>query len=132
MKKICMIMVAFVLTTSLIACKYKEYYGRTPCDQPDTIWISEDGSISIQVNSYQQATGTLWVDNQKITFIFTNAGPKIELYMLEAKDRLGKYPEERYEYWLGKYKRDDQFTAIVMETTFFTEGDRIVFYRVDN
>ena len=64
-------MVAFVLTTSLIACKYKEYYGRTPCDQPDTIWISEDGSISIQVNSYQQATGTLWVENQKITFIFT-------------------------------------------------------------
>lgn len=132
MRKFCMIMICFALSISLFGCEYRGYYGRTPCYQPDTEWISEDGNIVIQVDSNKQATGSLWVEDKKIDFIFTTAGPSIYMFMPEAKDRLGLYPEEQYEYWIGEFKRDDQFTATVVETTFFTKGDTITFYRVDS
>lgn len=131
MKKLLVILICFVSVISLLGCRYREYYGRTPCDQPNTTWISEDERIIIKIDANQQGIGNLILDDKKVDFIFITAGPTIYLYMPEAKDRLGLYPEEQYEYWYGEYKYDNQFTATVIETTFFTKGNTITFYRVD-
>ena len=110
------------------------YEGKRPSDQPDTEWISEDGSIEIYVDENQHATGSMNIKGTEIPFIFSGEirGERIWIYAIEAKDRLGLYPEEEYETWRGNFKRKDKFTVTVEETTYFEVGQKITFYRVDD
>ena len=132
MKKWLLLLLCFVLAVSLLGCMYKSYIGRTPCDQPNTVWVSEDKRITVKIDDQNHGTGVLVTEGGEIEFIFISAGPTIYLYKPEAKDRLGLYPEEQYERWVGSFRYYDRFTATVEETTFFEVGDKITFYRVDS
>ena len=39
---------------------------------------------------------------------------------------------ERYEFWLSSYISEEILIATVKECTYFEEGQKIVFHRVDN
>ncbi|CDM67737.1 putative membrane protein [Clostridium bornimense] len=109
------------------------YKGNRPCDQPSTEWVSEDGSIKIHVDENQQATGSMNIKGTEIPFIFENGpGERVWIYSIEAKGRLGLYPEEEYETWMGNFNREDKFTVTVEKTTYFEVGQKITFYRVDD
>ena len=133
MKKIIAIVLSICISITLSGCHllYKSWTGKRPCDQPNTSWVSEDGSIYFHVDKEQQATGEMIVNKERIQFVFVN-GPGIEMRIYDIKSnefeiRQAKY---QYEHWIGKFKKDE-FTAKVLETTYFEEGQKIKFYRVD-
>ena len=109
------------------------YKGNRPCDQPGTEWVSEDGSIKIHVDENQQATGSMNINGTEIPFILElGSGKMMWIDSIEAKDRLGLYPEETYEKWIGDFIWEDKFTVTVEKTTYFEVGQKITFYRVDD
>ena len=121
-----------VVIVMLCGCQYKEYFGNRPCDQPETKWVSEDGTIVFSVGENSLSTGTIQVGDTEID-VFISIGPatQIQVYPLESVDgnTVNGFP---FETWHGDFKHDNRFTATIEETTYFEVGERIVFHRVDS
>lgn len=129
MKKIVILLVA--LSILLTGC-YKSWFGKRPCDQPNSKWMSEDQSMYFEMDESGIGTGYLLLNGETVEFLFMcDIATKIMLYAPEAIDRLGLYPEETYEIWSGSFDQADSFTATVKQTTFFTVGQELKFYRMD-
>ena len=127
----CILLVAVMLF--LAACQNPLVYMRKPCNQPNTVWQSEDGRITFTVgNKYDwSATGSIQLDGENVEFYLTcTTGSGIVLYPLEKATGIF-YAEDQYEYWVCDYKSKRKFIATVRETTFFQPGEQIVFYRVE-
>ena len=116
----------------LLGSIYKTYIGREPTWQPYTTWVSEDGNITIKIDSGGEGSGTIVADEDTIPFYYAAAGPTLYLYKSEAADSPAIYQEWQYECWVGSFRYYDRFTVTVEETTFFEVGDKITFYRVDS
>ena len=109
------------------------YEGKRPSDQPGTEWISEDESIVVHVDKNNQSTGSMTIDGVEIPFLFVDGqGEVIYIYSIDARNRDGLYPEDKYETWMGSFNRKDKFTVTVEKTTYFEVGQKITFYRVDD
>ena len=129
MKKIVILLVA--LSILLTGC-YKSWLGKRPCDQPNSKWMSEDQSMYFEMDESGIGTGYLLLNGETVEFLFMcDIATKIMLYAPEAIDRLGLYPEETYEIWSGSFDQADSFSATVKQTTFFTVGQELKFYRMD-
>ena len=129
MKKIVILLV--ILSILLTGC-YKSWLGKRPCDQLNSKWISEDQTMYFEMNEPGIGTGYVLHNGEKVEVIFVfGISTVLELYMPEAIDRLGLYPEERYEVWSGSFDQADSFSATVKQTTFFTVGQELKFYRID-
>lgn len=125
--------IIFIIAVVLYGVCINWYKGNRPCDQPGTEWVSEDGSIKIHVDENQQATGSMNINGTEIPFILElGSGKMMWIDSIEAKDRLGLYPEETYEKWIGDFIWEDKFTVTVEKTTYFEVGQKITFYRVDD
>lgn len=121
---ICIIILVFVLFN----LKWESSKNKRPCEQPNSIWVSDDNNIIINIDSQQRGKGVIKIDNKEIEFIFTNdPGYNIDLYSISAENRLGLNEEEHYENWIGNFVNQNKFIATVKETTFFTVGDKITF-----
>ena len=117
----------------MTACPNPLVRIRQPCNQPNTVWQSEDGRITFTVgNKYDwSATGSIQLDGENVEFYLTcTTGSGIVLYPLEKATGIF-YAEDQYEYWVCDYKSKRKFIATVRETTFFQPGEQIVFYRVE-
>lgn len=109
---------------------YKSYYGKRPCDQPYSQWISEDGQITFSIDENGAGTGVILIDNEKIN-IHIGIGPATEFKIYTLESVKGNVRTERFfEYWVGDFREYDNFTATVKETTYFNVGDEITFYRI--
>ena len=111
-----------------------------PCAQPNTSWISADGNLYFTVEKkytsegdvYISCPGVIIVDgiSDSVNFVF-GAGPEIDIFPLEhcVENRIttSKY----LEHWIGDFEHPDRFTAKVKTSTYFNEGDKIEFYRID-
>ena len=128
MKKTVILLVA--LSILLTGC-YKSWFGKRPCDQPNSKWMSDDQSMYFEMDEIGLGTGYLSRNGEKVEFLFRCAQSRIEIYAPEAIGRLGLYPEETYEIWWGSFDQADSFTATVKQTTFFTVGQELKFYRMD-
>ncbi len=127
----CILLVAVMLF--LAACQNPLVYMRKPCNQPNTVWQSEDGCITFTVSdrAVGGATGIIALDGENVEFYLTcTMGSEIFLYRLD-KISDGLHVEDQYEYWVCDYKSKSKFVATVRETTFFQPGEQIVFYRVE-
>ena len=118
----------------LSACRSPAAEYWCPDVQPNTKWISEDGTIEFTVSDVEYVEfgdirGTLTADDQTVEFIvdFAIDGPMF-LYPTEALDQ--DILSVNYEEWFCTY-RPKRFVAVVEKTTFFEVGQEIVFYRVD-
>ena len=86
-----------------------------------------------EMNEPGIGTGYVLHNGEKVEVIFVfGISTVLELYMPEAIDRLGLYPEERYEVWSGSFDQADSFTATVKQTTFFSVGQELKFSRIDD
>ena len=132
MKRANCIVLVFLLVLSMTGCFYKQYYGNRPVDQPNTTWVAPEHNITIYMEDDVVGHGTMQVGEETIQFLFSNGiSVEIELLRMDALDDNAVYPEERFEYWTGDFKHDDHFTATVIESTYFSPGDQIIFYRLD-
>lgn len=137
MKKIIALFCSVMMIVLLFsACATPAIYYWSPQVQPNTKWVSEDGTIEFTVSDVEyvgfgDVTGTLTVDGQTVEFVvdFIVSGPNMFLCPIDLVDNPYSIYSE-YEEWVCTY-RPKRFVAVVEKTTFFEVGQEIEFYRVD-
>ena len=131
-KAICILIAFASMLLSLSGCFYKSWLGKRPCDQPGTVWISEDKRITFWIED-GAGIGTIANDGKIINILFAiGMAADITVYPLE-NDQNGFVEMPYIERWSGSFRQKNKFTAKVdTTTTYFSLGDEIVFYRVDD
>ena len=109
----------------LSSCLENEPDNR-PGAHPDSKWISDDESISFTVNEYGEGIGTISVGDETFNIFFLT-GTKRAIEIIRDND----IPWDRIELWRGDFRKPDEFTAKVIETTYFEPGMKIHFKRID-
>lgn len=134
MKKFFLFVTSIVIITSMLtSCVFLKYWiGKRPCDQPNTNWATEDGTISFSIDENGNGTGKIVIDGETID-IDIGFGPATQIYIspLENVDGDHVYGYS-IEYWTGDSYRSDRFTATVEKTTYFEVGEKLTFYRIDD
>lgn len=139
MKKKILITLSLILIVfiTFFSINYKAYFGKRPCDQPGTTWKSDDGNITFSIDELGAGKGWININDESIA-IAVSIGPAtgLDIYPLsgvvqdeESRRILG---DICLEHWLGTFKKDSEFIAEVKESTYYSMGDKIHFYRVDN
>lgn len=130
MKKYQLLTLLCVLCVLMSACKkYKYWLGNRPMDQPNTIWVSKDGTVTIEVDENKRATGYFIIDGKRTDFYLTARAVTIEVYSIDVLEMTGLHPDDQYEEWAADFTYGDHFTVKVSKTTFFKVGQKITFYR---
>ena len=129
------IAIVFLVVVSLILiviigayARYWVYQNWEIGSQPFTTWVSEDESIEIKVKTYGDATGTIKLEDETIDFNAYFLGHIFSVVLYE-----GDKPDEiMIEEWWCSYKSKNKFVAKVSKsTTYFQEGQKIVFRKVE-
>lgn len=126
----------FIVTVAFVLTHYKSYLGKRPCDQPGTVWKSNNGAITFSIDDLGAGTGTINHNGETVD-IAVEIGPAtgLDVYPLSSVVRDGDIRtisgDARLEHWVGTFKKDSEFTAEVKESTYYDIGDKIHFYRLD-
>ncbi len=125
------IIFTFILTVIILlvfTSRYEHYFYTRPTAQRSTVWISENGEISLRVN--EKGNGTLcFKQNGTITEYdyVDDKNYRAQIYHLTDM----RTSENHYETWKYTKVENDKFSIVVEETTFFKEGQKITFYKTD-
>lgn len=96
--------------------------------QPFTTWISEDGTIEINVETYGDLTVTIKLEDETIQFNdATFVGYNHTIVMGEGDEQ----NKILVEWWSCKFKTKNKFVATIDKSTYFQEGQKIVFNKVE-
>lgn len=131
MKKALLLLLCFMVTLNLSGCIYKSYYGKRPCDQPNTEWVSEDGTVYFSVNEKGRIEdGVLLFDDEIKVHVAIGPATEIDIYYLSDvyENHVSGFP---FEHWVGYFIKDNEFVAVVKETKYFEVGQKIKFHRID-
>lgn len=106
-------------------------HDRKPLNFPGTTWKTTDGSIKFEVDSEGGCFGSI-CDNGEIYPVAIVFGVELNrtVYVFNLED----YKDNeltQLELWRGYFKSDDRFEVIVEETTYFEEGQKFIFCRVE-
>lgn len=140
MRKSVAILIVFILMFTLTACiGFRPYFGKRPCDQPGTTWVSEDHNVVFKYSTDFELNCFVMKDGRYVEFpVAMGPGTGITLFALEASPdaKSGMFGENgihpECEYWEGDFWYSDHFTATVIRTTYFEVSQRITFYRQDD
>lgn len=113
------------------ACRNPITVKRSPFSQPNTKWVSDDGTISFYVDGNKHATGEMIINDEYVEFyIVGDMGAGIHIYDIDVIDDEIVYQQNRYEYWLCSFKSKNKFVAEVKKTTYFEVDQKITFEKV--
>ena len=106
--------------------------------QPNTTWVSEDGSIYLYVESDKNGNDVLHLDKDGDKTDFALFGDNYSIILCDVSI-LPEDPTESViidtgeilEDWDAKFKTNKRFVIEVKKSTLFKEGEIIKFYRVD-
>ena len=105
-----------------------------PSKQPNTKWISDDSKIEFSVDDTNIPIGVLHNGDENIEICLAMSrgmGNTIEVYLADDLED-GAFEEgKRLETWTAKFKKASKFEVTVVESTYYTVGDTIVFFRID-
>lgn len=104
------------------------------CRQSDTLWVSEDNTCVFSVDSSGRVTGTIQTNTDAVQVYVVegvSADTTIYIFPIEFLENEHYPAYEYYEIWSCNYKSDKKFVITARETTFFQEGEKIVFHRQD-
>lgn len=139
MKRIFLVIMAMIVTVMLTgSLRYCAVQRNRPVDQPGSKWRSEDGSIYFEVGDWSSESlagiGKMKIGEEETLDIYvaTGLGSDIVIYPLENVTPEGVVKLPYIEYWIGDFHRKDRFTATVKKTTYFSVGEKVKFYRVDD
>lgn len=133
MKRILGAVICVVCIFVMISCQKESDTSIHPCSQIDTRWRSEDESITLVVHSDRVRSGKMSVaDGQTIWFyLYTDGAADMWLCSSKTSDMHWITGEYIYEYWQCSCVSEREFVATVVDTTYFTEGQEIVFHRIN-
>ena len=128
---ICSLGVVLAVLLFAFVKNYKTYEGNRPVDQPGSVWASDDEQIKIHIDEELYGHGTILLENETVEFIFS-VGPSVEIELFASEYTEGNmlYFDGLIEKWIGDFSQKDFFEVTVLETTYFTEGQTIGFYKV--
>lgn len=138
MKKIILIVLTiFTILTTFTGCitrmRIRQNIDNLPLKQPNTTWVSKDGSIVFTVSEPGLAIGTMIVedDTKEICIMCYQTYGMLIYPVSVADDEVIR--QQYFECWSNYYASEDAYIAEVSsETTFFEVGQKIVFYRMEN
>ncbi len=101
--------------------------------QPNTQWMSEDGTIVFNVDSNGKSTGPMYIGEENFEFYLVEFMGIISIYPIDVlEQKIISEIVDKYEGWSCSYKSKKKFVATVNKTTIFEEDQKITFYRIDN
>lgn len=133
MKKLWKVIVLIgAIAITMSACITPSTYEWKPCMQPNTQWVSEDGTIGFCVSDGGWATGTISINGESIE-IYLSEGPErsveMHIYPISVLEQEVIPESDKYEHWMCEYVSEDKFVATVNRTTFLEEGKKITFHK---
>ena len=102
--------------------------ARHPNNQPGTTWVSQDGSVRFTIREDKVGEGTLIHDGKTVCFVLVEDMAVTMMLcdpVIYSND--GIRGEDIYEKWICHFYSKDKFVATVIQTTYFSEGQRIIF-----
>lgn len=121
-----------VIIIILNACSYSATYKWKISSQLNTQWVSDDKTITFNVNDNYLITGTMEINGEVIeVYVATEpqAGNGLHIFPINVINNERRSTEDEYEYWTCSYQSEKEFVATVKESSFYNVGEKIVFYR---
>lgn len=130
MKKVLVCVLILLLPLTCCACAKYIRMELSPCQQLNTTWASDDGTITFTVGDDYRGIGKMMVDGETIEILVVNDFlSDLHIYPISVLEKEVFSTNDIYENWECSYKSDKQFTARVKETTFFSVDQKFVFHR---
>ena len=134
---LCVLLNCFMISQLLVGCNFVKgrFYRRSPYS-PDlqcmTKWISEDGRVYFEVDDNGNMRGYISVENANIDIsLGSDYGSHLIVYD-SNKPTIRYSQEQQCEYLNCDFIKENMFVAKVEEATYLTEGETLVFYKIQN
>ncbi len=106
--------------------------GNRPRNFPNTVWTTEDGSLTLTVLPDGTVTGTIRLQNgETVTSIPVLFDDTAHTTIRMAEVRAGKPRTPYIEIWEATYHSPDEFEAMPQKTTYFKKGKTVTLRRTD-
>lgn len=119
------------ISFALCGCSYITLnFDKCPAARYNTQWMSEDEKILIISNETGYTYGYIDLDDERIPvqFAFTTWGG----IFVNGYTSMGETIDSRYEEWSCKRYKSNSFAVKVRKSVFFSQGEKIVFHRLDD
>ena len=129
------ILIAVVIPFLLIGilCVYSTWFcislSFSPGEQPDTEWISHDGTIRLYVEDYREVNGYIENGDEKVTFRFIEWLRGI-VYVSYNHLESEYSSMDEYDVWDATFWTPNFFTIRIHKSDTFQEGEVIKFRKV--
>ena len=128
-----MIIISLPLILKICFCIYALLFYKSlsfsPCVQPNTEWISEDGTIQLYVKEDENVFGFIEHGGEKIPIIFSQ-GHQTDIYIYYNNLDNKHYMKDDWDKWVARFWSPDYFTITVIKSKFFEEGTKIKFHKI--
>lgn len=125
--------VVFCLSFLLTGCHTKEFELNAPINYVGTMWKSENGIISFQIDENHRAIGTLLTSEGPVdVYIMMYGSCEFSIFPIELKDATSIPFDSMIEDWGADFYATDEFSVYVRKSTYYSEGDTFIVRRVRN
>ncbi|MBE6903819.1 MAG: hypothetical protein E7480_04335 [Ruminococcaceae bacterium] len=126
------VIVCAILFISAHAKRYF-YHKNCPSHQENTVWVSENGEISIYID--ENTNGKIFFEQNGVAMECSFVSGLFYSACVDSLENIEEEygstrPKEHYETWTYSEVKKDSFTIVVEETTYFTKGQKIIFHKV--
>jgi len=132
MKKVICVLFVFCIFVTFSGCYSPLDLEKRPDSQPNTKWVSENGSIEFYVQEDGKCIGTIIVNGEPIDVLFV-FGIKTTLYIypLDALDEETNVldGDSMLEHWMCSYKSKDKFVVTTTSKSTYFRGDQKIVFR---
>lgn len=109
-----------------------QHLENRPHNFPDTVWATEDGSLTLTVSSEGVVTGTICHrKGEAVTSVPVLFDDAAHTTIRMAEIRGGKPKTPYIEIWEAEYHSPDEFDAKPQKTTYFKKGKTVTLHRTD-
>lgn len=138
-KKVALLFAVLAITFNLCGCikPSPEETDKMPTNFLNSVWENEDGSCTINIveepehPGYPLATGIIRTYSGDVPVLVGFSPFKvIDICPIEYINGDSIPYSAKLEHWDAKYKSEEEFIALVRETTYFNVGQRMVFHRI--
>ena len=134
-----MIALALVLIVLTILGINELTPGLHPTEQPGTTWSTEDGAVTFHIPDHNAPLGTPTYgvinsnnDTINVAFAMSNLAGVVGAYTPEDYTKLQNGEVAfSFETWTEVSIKENRFVVRVTSTTYFNEGQELVFFKVE-
>ena len=117
----------------LAGCQSKDFGSNAPINFVGSVWKSENGIITFQIDENHRAIGTLLTAGGPVdVFIMMYGSSEFSIFPIELKDATSIPFDSMIEDWGADFYATDEFSVYVRNSTYFSKGDTFIVRCVRN